>query len=346
MSPLLGKDLITTQDWSIDEINLAIILAKKLKNLRLQGKKIPKILDRKIFSMLFYDASTRTRGAFESGMPLLGGHVPYIDVSTTRIKAGETVKDAAEMYNIYGDGIGVRDLDGSIDFVYGKGREIVEQFAKVAKIPVINMACCTYHPTQAIGDIITIQDKLGKLEGKKYVIMWGYSSHLRGTCSINAETLLATRLGMDVVIAYPQGFDIDPEIVKISKTNAKESGGSLRISHDFNGALLDANVVFPRSWVTSELRRVGATTFGFDWEIDIHNKNKNKNWKLTQEHVDDLMDKQAIVTHVLQVFRGEEASDEVMDGPNSVIIKQAEDNFYAKMAVLSLTMGEDLGPLA
>jgi ornithine carbamoyltransferase len=253
------------------------------------------------------------------------------------------VKDAAEMYNIYGDGIGVRALDGSIDFIYGKGREIVEQFARVAKIPVINMACCTYHPTQAIGDIITIQDKLGKLEGKKYVIMWGYSSHLRGTCSINAETLLATRVGMDVVIANPQGFDIDPEIVQISKTNAKDSGGSLRISHDFNEALLDANVVFPRSWVTSELRRVGATTFGCDREIEIHNKNKN--WKLTQEHVDDLMGKQAIVTHVMQVFRGEEASNEVMDGPNSVIIKQAEDNFYAKMAVLSLTMANDLSSL-
>jgi ornithine carbamoyltransferase len=343
VTSLLGKDLITTQDWSIDEINLAINLAKKLKNLRRQGKKIPKILDGKIFSMLFYGPSTRTRGAFESGMSLLGGHAPYIDVTTTRIKAGETVKDAAEMYNIYGDGIGVRALDSYIDFVYGKGREIVEQFAKVAKIPVINMACCTYHPTQAIGDIITIQDKLGKLKGKKYVIMWGYSSQLRGTCSINAEALIATRFGMDVVIANPTGFGIDPEIVKMSKTNAKESGGSLRITHDFNEALLDANVVFPRSWVTSELRKVGASNFGVSREIEIHNKYRN--WRLTQEHVDDFMSRLAIVTHVLQVFRGEEASDEVMDGPNSVIIKQAEDNFYAKMAVLSLTMARDMGSL-
>lgn len=135
MSPILGKDLITTQDWSIDEIELAIDLAPKLKDLRSQEKKIPKILDDKIFSMLFYATSTRTRGEFESGMALLGGHAFYVDLTTTRLKAGKAVRDTVEMYNIYSDGIGIRVLDNSIDFVYGRGRKIVEKFAKVAKIP-------------------------------------------------------------------------------------------------------------------------------------------------------------------------------------------------------------------
>lgn len=340
MTSLFGQDLITTQDWSIEELTLAIELAQKLKAIRRQGKKIPKILDRKNFFMLFYATSTRTRGAFEAGMELLGGHAPYIDVTTTRIKAGEALKDVARMYNIYGDGIGVRVLDSSIDFVYGEGRKIIEQFAEVSSVPVINMACCTYHPTQAIGDIMTIENKVGSLEGKKYVVMWGYSNKLRGRCSIQAELLIATRFGMNVVVAHPPSFDIDPKIVEMSKRNAKESGGSFEISHDFREALVGANVVFPRSWVTSELLRVGATAFGVSREVEIHNKYRN--WTLEQEHVDDLMDRRAIVTHVLPVFRGEEATDEVMEGRNSVIYEQAEDNFYAKMAVLSLTMAKEV----
>lgn len=340
MSSLFGRDLITTQDWSIDELTQALELAKKLKSARKQGKQIPKFLERKSFFMLFYAASTRTRGAFEAGTALLGGHAAYIDVSTTRITTGEAVKDIARMYDIYGDGIGVRVLDGAIDFVYGAGRKVIEQIAEVAKVPVINLADCTYHPTQALGDIMTVKNKVGgrTIKGKKYVVMWGYSSRLRGTCSINAEALIATRLGMDVVIAHPPGFDLNKTIVDTCVRNANESGGSFEMSRDFREALVDANAVFPRSWVTSELSKVGATAFGVDREVEIHNKYRD--WTLKPEHVDDLMGEPAIVTHVLPVFRGEEATDEVMDGPHSVIYEQAEDNFYAKMAVLVLTMSK------
>ena len=342
MSSLFGRDLIATQDWTIEELTQAIELARKLRAIRRQGKKIPKILERKNFFMLFYAASTRTRGAFEAGMELLGGHAPYVDVTTTRIRAGEAVKDVARMYNIYGDGIGVRILDSSIDFVYGEGRRVIEQFAEVARVPVINLAGCTYHPTQAIGDILTINDRVGSLQGKKYVVMWGYSSKLRGRCSIQAELLIATRFGMDVVLAHPPSFDIDPKIVEMLKRNANESGGSFEISHDFREALVGANVVFPRSWATPELLRVGATKFGVDREVELHDRYRD--WRLEQEHVDDLMGKPAIVTHVLPVFRGEEATDEVMDGLNSVIYEQAEDNFYAKMAILCLTMAKEIRP--
>ncbi|MBE0512744.1 ornithine carbamoyltransferase [Candidatus Bathyarchaeota archaeon] len=339
METLYGRDLITTQDWSVDELIETMELAERFKKIMRGGKRPPKILERKNFFMVFYAPSTRTRGAFEAGMGLLGGHAPYIDVTTTRIRAGEALKDIAKMYDIYGDGIGVRILDDAIDFIYGEGRKVVEQFAEAARVPVINMACCTYHPTQAIGDIMTVKNKIGSLRGKKYVIMWAYSSKLRGRCSIHSEVLIATRFGMDVVLAHPPGFDIDPKIVEAAKTNARESGGSFKISHDFEEALKGANVVFPRSWVTSELLKVGATAFGADKEIEMYNNCRN--WRLEQKHVNDLMGKPAIVTHVLPVFRGQEATNEVMDGPNSVIYEQAENNLYAKMAVLSLTMAEE-----
>lgn len=337
---LFGKDLITTQDWSIEELKSAIELAEKMKAKRRRRELLPKILERKNFFMVFYASSTRTRGAFEAGTALLGGHAPYIDVSTTRIKVGEAIKDVARMYNIYGDGIGVRILDDSIDFVYGQGNKVVKQFAEVAKVPVINMADCTYHPTQALGDIMTVKNKLGKLKNKKYVIMWGYSSKIRGRCSIQSEALVATRFGMDVTLTHPHGFEIDPKIIEQLEKNEKECGGSFEINYNFRDALDGANVVFPRSWITQELSKVGATDFGIDREIEIYKKYRD--WRLELEHVKNLMAKRAIVTHVLPVFRGEEATDEVMDSQYSVIYEQAEDNLYVKMAILSLTMAENL----
>ena len=335
---LYGRDFITTQDWSVDELVHAIKVARKLKDIVKKGGRPPRILDRKNFFMLFYAPSTRTRGAFEAATSILGGHPAFIDVSTTRME--EAVKDAAKMYDSYSDGIGVRILDKYIDFIYGAGHKVVAEFARVAKVPVINMACCTYHPTQGLGDIMTIENKIGKVRGKKYTITWAYSSKPRGRCSIQEEVLIATRFGMDVVLAHPKGFEIDPLIIETAKKNAKNSGGSFKISNDLEEGLEGANVVFPRSWGTSEFLRVGATKFGMDKEVAIYNKYKD--WRLEQRHVKDLMAKPAIATHVLPVMRGEEATDEVMDGPNSVIYEQADDNFYAKMASLALTMAKEV----
>jgi len=336
---LYGRDLITTQDWSIEEIGETIRLAREFKKRYRGGEEVPKLLDGKIFYAIFYAPSTRTRAAFESGMSLLGGHMAYIDASTLRIRFGERIKDVAKMYEKYGNGIGVRCLDDAIDYKYGLGRWAIMEYARYAEIPVINMACCTYHPTQAIQDLMTVEEKLGKIEGKKYVIMWAYASKLRGLCSIQAELLIMTRFGMDVVLAHPPGFNIDPEIARIAKENADRSGGSFDETNDFKSAIDGAHVVFPRSWASWKLLQVGASKFGVRRELEIHRRYKD--WCLTQELV-DRMDRSGIVTHVLPVLRGEEATDEVMDGSRSVIYEQAENGLYVKMAVLALTMSKKL----
>ena len=341
MVDLFGRDLITTQDWTVDELEEAIRVAERYRQIGRAGREFPEVLKNKNFFMVFFAPSTRTRGAFEAGATLLGGHAVYVDVSTTRIRAGEAVKDVAAMYDIYAHGIGVRLLDKAIDYKKGEGNAVIREFARVCRKPVINMADDMFHPTQAIGDIITVRRHLKKLQGKKFAIMWAYSSRLRGPCSIHADLLIATRFGMDVVVAHPPGFDLDDQVLEWARQNARDSGGSFEVVHDFREALRDAHVVFPRSWATKELQEVGASKFGVEREIEIHNRYRD--WMLTQELVDDLMAPGAIVTHVLPVFRGEEATDEVMDGPNSVIYEQAEDNLYAKMAVMALTMNGDPG---
>jgi ornithine carbamoyltransferase len=331
---LKGRDLITTQEWSLEELEATLRLARGLKQKYRRGR-VPTLLQNKTFFMLFYAPSTRTRAAFEAGMTCLGGHAQYIDVSTTRLAAGETPKDAAKMYEKYGQGLGVRILDSAIDYVYGAGVSVVREYAKHAQIPVINMACCTYHPTQGLADLMTVQEALGKLRGRKYVIMWGYSKSFRGRCSIQEEALIMPRFGMDVILAHPPGFEIDRKIVETAKENAKAVGAEFQVSNDLNTAIEGAHAVFPRNWASNGLLEVGASKFGKEKEAELHEQYRN--WTLTQDLL-DRMDRKAVVTHVLPVLRGEEATDEVLDGPHSVIYPQAENGMHTKMAVLALTM--------
>ena len=329
-----GRDLITTQDWSIDELVATLKTAKEMKRQYHRGRVLP-VLNAKTFFMLFYAPSTRTRAAFEAGMTYLGGHAQYIDVSTTRLGSGEAARDVAKMYEKYGHGLGVRILDSAIDYVSGVGVSTIREYAKHAEIPVINMACCTYHPTQGLADLMTTEEALSKVKGKKYVIMWGYAKSFRGRCSINEEALIMSRFGMDVVLAHPPGFELDPKIIDASRSNALAQGADFTVTNDLESALDGANAVFPRNWATNELLSIGASRFGKDRELEIHEKYRN--WTLTQDLLDK-MSKRAIVTHVLPVLRGEEATDEVLDGRHSVIYPQAENGMYTKMAVLALTM--------
>jgi len=332
---LYGKDLITTQEWTIEELDFTLEFAKELKR-RFYARDLPELLKNKTFFMLFYNTSTRTRASFEAAMTFLGGHAQFVDVSTTRIGEGEAIKDTAKMYERYGHGLGIRILESAVDYVYGRGNAVIREYAKHAKIPVINMADDMYHPCQGLADIMTVQEKFPKYEKKKYVIMWAYSNKIRSWCSVQEEALIMTRYGLDVVIANPPEFDLDSNIYEICRKNAEESGGSFEISNDYKEALEGAHIVFPRSWASHQCVMMGINKFGKENELALHEKYRD--WMLTQELV-DLMDKNSIIMHVLPVFRGEEATDEVMDGPHSVIYDQAENRLHVQMAVLALVMG-------
>lgn len=339
---LSGKDLISTMDWSIDEIEIALGLAEEFKKIaHYQGiEHIPKILDHKIFYMLFFAPSTRTRAAFESAMYYLGGHAIYIEAKTTRLavepgQVGEAVKDVAIMYDRYGHGIGVRILDKAIDYVYGRGHKVIREIATTATIPVINMADDRFHPTQGLADLYTFREHFGKIEGKKYVIMWAYSPEIRGWCSVQEDMILFPRFGVDVVIARPPGFDLDPKLVEKAKEYARESGGSLKFTDNLREALEGAHAVFPRNWASPKLVELGYSKFK---EEELRIYEKYKDWRITRELM-DLMDKHGVLMHVLPIMRGYEADNEVIDDPGkSIIYEQAENGLWTKAAVLALTL--------
>jgi len=339
---LSGRDLISTLDWSIEEIEIALKLAEELKNTaNYYGfDKIPKILDRKIFYMLFFAPSTRTRAAFESAMYLLGGHAAYIEAQSTRMalregEVGEAVKDVAVMYDLYGHGIGVRILDKAIDYVYGRGNRVVREIADNAKVPVINMADDMFHPTQGLADIYSFRERFGKVEGKKYVIMWAYSPEIRGWCSVQEDMILFPRFGVDVVIARPPGFDLDPKLVDKAKSFAEENGAMFHITDNLREALENAHAVFPRNWASPKLVELGYSRFK-DEELRIYERYRD--WKVTRELM-DLMDRKGVLMHVLPIMRGYEADNDVIDDPSrSIIYEQAENGLWTKAAVLALTL--------
>ncbi|MFZ8791997.1 MAG: ornithine carbamoyltransferase [Thermosphaera aggregans] len=340
---LSGKDLISTLDWTDEQIEIALNLAKEFREIaHYYGvEHIPKILAGKVFYMLFFAGSTRTRAAFESGMVFLGGHAAFIDATTTRMafgkqeKAGEAIKDVAAMYDVYGHGLGIRILDKAIDYLYGVGNSYIREMAQAANIPVINMADDMFHPTQGLADIYTFRERFVNPQGKKYVIMWAYSPEIRGWCSVQEDMILFPRFGVDVVIARPPGFDLDPKLIERARELAKEHGGSLEITDNLQEAVRGAHAIFPRNWASPTLVQVGYSKFK-DEELKIYEKYRN--WKVTRELM-DLMDKKGVLMHVLPIFRGYEADDDVIDDPKkSVIYEQAENGLWTKMAVLALTM--------
>jgi ornithine carbamoyltransferase len=333
---LHGKDLISTQDWKREEIDYLMEFAGRIKRKYRTGR-VPELFKNKTFFMLFYNTSTRTRSSFEAAATILGGHSQFIDFATTRGSEGESIKDMAKMYERLGHALGVRILESAVDYVYGRGNAAIREYAKHADLPVVNMADDMYHPTQAITDIFTLKEKLGaKLEKKKYVLLWTYSDHVRSWGSMQDEMLISTKYGMNTVLAYPEGFDLDEKMVDAARGNAKKYGGSLEVSHDPAEAMKGADIVFARSWASHECVMTGMNKFTKEREVELHNRYKD--WRLTSK-LADTMNRKGLVTHVLPVFRGQEADDDVMDGPRSVIYDQAENLLYVRAAVLALLAG-------
>jgi len=327
--------MITTQEWGREELEVVLEFSRDLKRRSREGR-CPYLLRDRTFLMLFYNTSTRTRVSFEAAMTELGGHAQFLEPGTMRLGEGESIKDTACVLARYGDGIGIRILEKAVDYVYGRGNQVVREYARWADVPVINMADDKFHPCQALTDIMTVQEKFPKIQGKKFLFTWAYSRHARSWCSVQSAILIATRFGMDVVLAYPPGFELDGEVMEWCKRNAEEAGGSFTITHDQEEAYNGAHVVYPRSWMSTRCAQEGLDKLGAETEAQMHAKYRD--WMCTAERM-DWANRDAIFMHCLPVFRGEEATDEVCDSPQSVIYDQAENRLHLQKGLLALIMG-------
>ena len=321
---LRGRDLIGDLDFSKEEVETVLDVAWDLKRKRALNEPHAYLRD-KTLAMLFFFSSTRTRGSFEAGMAQLGGHAAFIESETTQIKHGDTPKEIGEIFGRYFDGIAIRHCD------WGVGNAYLNEVAKYSRAPVFNMQCEIYHPFQCLADLMTIMEKKGRdLRKKRIVVSWAYASSYLKPISVPQSLILQMpRFGMDVVLAYPEEFRLMPEIEQQARDEAKKAGTSFEIVHDMDEGITGADIVYAKSW--------GPLLTTADGAEGKRIQDSYKSWIMDQRRM-QLAKEDAIYMHPLPADRNVEITDEVIDGPHSVVFDEAENRLHAQKAVLALSM--------
>lgn len=341
---LKGKDFLTLLDFSKEEFEYMLEIAADLKRRFAIGDPHDHILRAKSLYMIFYNQSLRTRNSFESGMTQLGGHAHYLSsdkIYTPAIEgeekaySTERVSDVARTLSRFGDGISIRMYGPPTGWIYGKAHSYMREFAKWSDIPIINMECDKYHPCQAGADMLTVKEKLGGFRGKKFVMSWAYSPSYEKPLSVPQSAIIAaTKLGMDVVQVQPEGFELDEEVISACKKMAQQNGSKFEVMYDMKEAFRDAEVVYPKCWGSkAEFEKVAK---GNDKGM-LELFEKNKHWTCDQEML-NLAKNDVLYMHCLPADRGFEVTNEVIDGPNSVVFDEAENRLHFQKAVMALTM--------
>lgn len=322
---LHGRDLIGDLDFSKEEVETVLDVAFDLKRKRALNELTPYLRD-KVLAMLFFYSSTRTRGSFEAGMAHLGGHAAFIESTTTQIKHGDTSTEIGEIYGRYFDGIAIRHVD------WGTGNKYINEVAAASRVPVFNMQCEIYHPFQCLADLMTIMEKKGRdLRKKKIVVSWAYAASYLKPISVPQSLILQMpRFGLDVTLSYPKEFPLMHEIEAQAAEQAKKFGTKFEIVHDMEDGFRDADVVYAKSW--------GPLLTTTDSAEGKRLQDQYKDW-ITDARKMKLAKEDAIYMHPLPADREVEVTNEVMDGPQSVVFDEAENRMHAQSAVMALTMG-------
>jgi N-acetylornithine carbamoyltransferase len=193
------------------------------------------------------------------------------------------------------------------------------------------MAHDKFHPCQGLADLMGLQEHMGEVKSKKITMMWGYSSMVRSWSSVQEDIMLFPRYGMDFTLVYPEGFELDPEVIDHAKKNAEASGSKFEISHDRHEAVKDAQVVYSRNWMSPQRYIIGK-------EEEKKVALKYKDWRYTKE-LEELTDN-AYYIHPMPIDRGNEVDDEVASGPRSIVYDLAENRLHVQKAIMALTMAK------
>ena len=302
---LKGRDFTRVADWSGAELVSVLDLADDLKE-RQQRREEHTLLPGRTLGMIFQKPSTRTRVSFEVGIAQLGGTGLYLAASDLQLGRGETLKDTATVLSRYLDGLMIRTF----------AQEDVDELARHASIPVINGLTDSAHPCQALADVMTIRERLGRLDGVRVA----YLGDGNNVCA--SLMVAASKLGLEFVAATPEGYEPDPRAVEI----AREAGGSVELLRDPREAAQGADVLYTDVWTSMgqeeerERRLADLTGYAID------------------EGLVRLAGAEAIVLHCLPAHYGEEITEEVLYGPHSAVWDQAENRLHAQKALMALVI--------
>ncbi len=315
-SDLFEKDFLLTWEKSEGDLKTVLEVANILKQMRDENVS-PRVFDSGLAVSIFRDNSTRTRFSYASASNLLGMAVQDMDETKSQIAHGETVRETANMISFLTDYIGIRD-----DMYLGEGNKYMREVGdaldegfKKGVLPqrpgIVNLQCDIDHPTQAMADLLHLKNHYGSLEalkGKKLVMSWAYSPSYGKPLSVPQGIIgLMSRFGMDIELAYPEGYELLPEVIEVARKNAEKSGGSFHISHSMTEAVKDADIVYPKSWAPfsvmqerTELLKAKDTE-GLDaLEKTCLAQNANfKDWEYDNEKMQLTKDQEALYMHCL-----------------------------------------------
>jgi ornithine carbamoyltransferase len=324
-----GRDWITTEEWSGDELDIILDVSSDLKR-KFKGRVPHRYLPDQTIFLMFFDKSTRTRNSFEAGMTQLGGHAHFLTADVMQVSHGESAKDTGIILSSYGHGIAIRH-----DLVPGEGNAYMREVAKYADAPVINMQCDVDHPCQTLADLMTIRELRGRdLKGLKIAVSWAYAPSYAKPLSVpQGLIMLMPRFGMDVVLAHPPEYNLMPETVKAAEENAKRYGGKFRIADSMDDAFRNADVVIPKSWGCLD-------TMGAKPAESLRIAKQYTNWICNADRMKRAK-KDVLYMHPLPADRGNEVTDDVIDGPNSVVYQEAENRLHTAKAIMALTIANE-----
>jgi len=304
-----GKSLASLKDLTREEIEEILKTSELLKLQMLRGEDHP-LLKGKTLAMIFEKPSTRTRVSFEVGMWQLGGYALYLSASDLQLGRGETIGDTAQTLSRYVHGIMARVFS----------HQTILDLIKYSRVPVINGLSDFSHPCQALADLFTIYEKKGRLYGLKLAYV--------GDGNNVAHSLLygCSKMGVNITVASPKGYQPHPEVVAYAKDEAKRNGSEVKLTEDPFEAVKGADILYTDVWASmgKEKEREERIKVFQPYQVNI---------QLLKQAKED-----CLFMHCLPAHRGEEVTDEVADSPNSVIFDQAENRLHTQKALLALIL--------
>jgi ornithine carbamoyltransferase len=306
---LKGRDFTRVADWGRDELLRVLDLADELKRAHAAGEDL-RLLPGRTLGMIFQKPSTRTRVSFEAGMYQLGGSALYLSASDLQLGRGETIKDTAHVLSGYLDAVMIRTF----------AQADVEELARNATIPVINGLTDSSHPCQALADVMTIRERLGRLEGVRVT----YLGDGNNVCA--SLMVAAAKLGMHFTAAVPPGYEPEDGPLDIARTAAEETGAAVRVVHDPREAADGAEVLYTDVWTSMGQEEERARRLR---DLDGYG---------IRDELLELAEDDAIVLHCLPAHYGEEITEEIAYGPRSAIWDEAENRLHSQKALLALVV--------
>ena len=358
------NDFFLTWEKSDDELKAVWDVADALRNLR-ERNISTKVFDSGLGISLFRDNSTRTRFSFASACNLLGLEVQDLDEGKSQVAHGETVRETANMISFMADIIGIRD-----DMYIGKGNAYMHEVADSVEAghndkvleqrpTLVNLQCDIDHPTQCMADALHVIHEMGGIEnlkGKKLAMTWAYSPSYGKPLSVPQGVIgLFTRLGMEVVLAHPEGYDVMKDVVDVAEKNAKQSGGSFKVTNDMKEAFKDADIVYPKSWAPFAAMEKRTNLYGegdtegikaLEKELLAQNA-QHKDWACTEEMMKLTKDGKALYMHCLPAditgvsCKEGEVDATVFDRYRDPLYKEASYKPYVIAAMILLEKFKD-----